>query len=117
MLSLHVSRVVFAAKTKLSERACSRVINPRTQAWSPCAAGRRQTPRLKRHTGVYPAQVEVEYARNQFDNILRVAELERLFERNGKTLGMDFTTDEDVLRNASGTFPSFLPPSSEAVKG
>ncbi|XP_003977360.2 peptidase M20 domain-containing protein 2-like [Takifugu rubripes] len=47
--------------------------------------------------------VEVEYARNQLDNILRVAELERLFERNGKTLGMDFTTDEDVLRNESGS--------------
>uniref|UniRef100_H3DPD3 Peptidase M20 domain-containing protein 2 n=1 Tax=Tetraodon nigroviridis TaxID=99883 RepID=H3DPD3_TETNG len=48
-------------------------------------------------------EVEIQYARNAFDNILRIPELEQLFERNGKSLGMDFTTDEDVLTNESGS--------------
>lgn len=65
-----------------------------------------KTVTLTHRTNVCPVQVEVEYVRNQFDNILRIAELERLFERNGRTLGMDFTTDEDVLRNESGTCAS-----------
>uniref|UniRef100_UPI0037E97B0C peptidase M20 domain-containing protein 2-like n=1 Tax=Semicossyphus pulcher TaxID=241346 RepID=UPI0037E97B0C len=48
-------------------------------------------------------QVEVEYARNAFDNILRNRTLEDLYESNGKTLGMEFTTDEEFLNNASGS--------------
>ncbi|XP_026196561.1 peptidase M20 domain-containing protein 2-like [Anabas testudineus] len=48
-------------------------------------------------------EVEVEFARNTFDNILRNTTLEELYEKNGKTLGMDFTTDEDVLKNESGS--------------
>ncbi|KAL7388940.1 hypothetical protein ABVT39_023744 [Epinephelus coioides] len=48
-------------------------------------------------------EVEVEFARNTYDNILRNATLEDLYERNGKALGMDFTTDEDVLKNESGS--------------
>ncbi|KAM9339635.1 peptidase M20 domain-containing protein 2-like [Symphorus nematophorus] len=48
-------------------------------------------------------QVEVEYARNAFDNILRNRTLEDLYEKNGKSLGMEFTTDEEVLNNASGS--------------
>lgn len=46
--------------------------------------------------------MEVEYARNAFDNILRNTTLEDLYENNGKALGMEFTTDEEVLSNASG---------------
>lgn len=63
---------------------------------------------LKHDTNFYPFQVEIQYARNQFDNILRIAELEQLYERNGKSLGMDFTTDEDVLKNEFGACGSFL---------
>lgn len=48
-------------------------------------------------------EVEVEYARNAFDNILRNTTLEDLYENNGKALGMKFTTDEEVLNNASGS--------------
>uniref|UniRef100_A0A667YNR2 Peptidase M20 domain-containing protein 2 n=1 Tax=Myripristis murdjan TaxID=586833 RepID=A0A667YNR2_9TELE len=48
-------------------------------------------------------EVEVEYARNAFDNILRNRTLEDLYEENGKALGMEFTTDEEVLTNASGS--------------
>ncbi|CAK6974494.1 xaa-Arg dipeptidase-like [Scomber scombrus] len=48
-------------------------------------------------------EVEVQFARNQFDNMLRNAALEELYERNGKALGMDFTVDEDVLKNESGS--------------
>uniref|UniRef100_A0A3Q3GVZ7 Peptidase M20 domain-containing protein 2 n=1 Tax=Labrus bergylta TaxID=56723 RepID=A0A3Q3GVZ7_9LABR len=47
--------------------------------------------------------VEVEYSRNAFDNILRNKTLEDLYENNGKALGMEFTTDEEVLNNASGS--------------
>nr|XP_033503754.1 peptidase M20 domain-containing protein 2-like [Epinephelus lanceolatus] len=48
-------------------------------------------------------EVEVEYARNAFDNLLRNTTLEDLYENNGKALGMEFTTDEEVLNNASGS--------------
>ncbi|KAM8726073.1 peptidase M20 domain-containing protein 2-like isoform 1-T1 [Acanthopagrus schlegelii] len=48
-------------------------------------------------------EVEVLYARNAFDNILRNKTLEDLYEVNGKALGMEFTTDEEVLNNASGS--------------
>ncbi|XP_056219155.1 xaa-Arg dipeptidase-like isoform X2 [Seriola aureovittata] len=47
-------------------------------------------------------EVQVEFARNKFDNMLHNATLEELYERNGKALGMDFTTEEDVLSNKSG---------------
>nr|XP_046228183.1 peptidase M20 domain-containing protein 2-like [Scatophagus argus] len=48
-------------------------------------------------------EVEVQFARNKYDNMLRNAVLEELYEKNGKALGMDFTTDEEVLRNESGS--------------
>ncbi|KAM6992686.1 peptidase M20 domain-containing protein 2-like [Tautogolabrus adspersus] len=48
-------------------------------------------------------RVEVEYSKNAFDNILRNKALEDLYENNGKALGMEFTTDEEVLNNASGS--------------
>ncbi|XP_041661744.1 peptidase M20 domain-containing protein 2-like [Cheilinus undulatus] len=48
-------------------------------------------------------RVEVEYSRNAFDNILRNKTLEGLYESNGNALGMEFTTDEEVLNNASGS--------------
>lgn len=51
----------------------------------------------------FALQVEVEYAKNAFDNILRNRTLEDLYESNGKALGMEFTTDEEVLNNASGS--------------
>ncbi|CAN9507600.1 unnamed protein product [Ophioblennius macclurei] len=47
--------------------------------------------------------VEVEYAKNAFDNLLRNRTLEDLYAANGKALGMNFTTDEEVLNNASGS--------------
>ncbi|XP_018555251.1 LOW QUALITY PROTEIN: peptidase M20 domain-containing protein 2-like [Lates calcarifer] len=47
-------------------------------------------------------EVEVEFARNMYDNMLRSAALEELYMRNGKTLGMDFT-DENLLSNESGS--------------
>lgn len=48
-------------------------------------------------------EVEVLFARNIFDNMLRNTALEELYERNGKALGMDFNIDEDVLKNESGS--------------
>ncbi|XP_041661745.1 peptidase M20 domain-containing protein 2-like [Cheilinus undulatus] len=48
-------------------------------------------------------QVEVEFSKNQFDNMLRFSTLEELFERNGRALGMDFTTDEAVLEESGST--------------
>lgn len=50
-------------------------------------------------------QVEVEYSKNAFDNILRNKTLEDLYAANGKALGIKFTTDEEVLKNASGKRP------------
>ncbi|XP_029965821.1 peptidase M20 domain-containing protein 2 isoform X1 [Salarias fasciatus] len=47
--------------------------------------------------------VEVEYAKNAFDNLLRNRTLEELYAANGKALGMEFTTDKEVLSNASGS--------------
>lgn len=43
-------------------------------------------------------QVEVEYARNALDNLLRNRTLEDLYEKNGKALGMEFTTGEECFR-------------------
>ncbi|XP_024147857.1 peptidase M20 domain-containing protein 2 isoform X2 [Oryzias melastigma] len=48
-------------------------------------------------------EVEIEFTKNQYDNILRISALEDLYERNGTALGMNFTTDEDVLKNESGS--------------
>ncbi|XP_053699573.1 peptidase M20 domain-containing protein 2-like [Synchiropus splendidus] len=48
-------------------------------------------------------EVEVQFAKNTFDNILRNTTLETLYEMNGKSLGIDFTTDEEVLTHASGS--------------
>lgn len=48
-------------------------------------------------------EVEIEFARNAFDNILRNITLEDLYETNGKALGMEFTIDEEVLKNSSGS--------------
>uniref|UniRef100_A0A3P9LUA2 Peptidase M20 domain-containing protein 2 n=1 Tax=Oryzias latipes TaxID=8090 RepID=A0A3P9LUA2_ORYLA len=48
-------------------------------------------------------EVEIEFTRNHYDNILRNSALEELYERNGTALGMTFTTDEDVLKNESGS--------------
>lgn len=47
----------------------------------------------------------MEYAKNAFDNILRNRTLEDLYAENGKALGIKFTTDEEVLTNASGERP------------
>ncbi|KAM7367524.1 hypothetical protein PAMP_013815 [Pampus punctatissimus] len=48
-------------------------------------------------------EVEIQFARNKYDNMLRNATLEELYERNSKDLGMDFTIDEEVLKNESGS--------------
>ncbi|KAM9782486.1 peptidase M20 domain-containing protein 2-like [Neosynchiropus ocellatus] len=48
-------------------------------------------------------EVEVQFAKNMFDNILRNRTLETLYEMNGKSLGIDFTTDEELLSHASGS--------------
>ncbi|XP_056150515.1 xaa-Arg dipeptidase-like [Lampris incognitus] len=48
-------------------------------------------------------EVEVQFARNVFDNMLQNATLEELYKRNGRALGMEFTTDTEVLTNASGS--------------
>ncbi|XP_076128182.1 peptidase M20 domain-containing protein 2-like [Alosa pseudoharengus] len=38
-------------------------------------------------------EVEVLFAKNEFHNLLRIPTLERLFEQNGKALGMEFIPD------------------------
>ncbi|XP_030638725.1 peptidase M20 domain-containing protein 2-like [Chanos chanos] len=48
-------------------------------------------------------QVDVLFAKNEFHNILRNTTLQDLYEVNGKALGMEFTTDEEVLSNSSGS--------------
>ncbi|KAJ8008925.1 hypothetical protein DPEC_G00083480 [Dallia pectoralis] len=48
-------------------------------------------------------EVELEFARNVFHNVLRNPTLLRLYELNGEALGMEFTTDEEVLTNPSGS--------------
>ena len=64
-----------------------------------------------------PFQVEIEFGRNTCDNMLRVATLEELYERNGKALGMDFTIDEDVLKNESGTSTSSVDAKEQLCTG
>ncbi|CAL1585300.1 unnamed protein product [Knipowitschia caucasica] len=48
-------------------------------------------------------QVEVEFAKNSFDNMLRIPTLEQLFQTNGTSLGLDFSVDEEVLAHESGS--------------
>ncbi|XP_010881122.2 peptidase M20 domain-containing protein 2 isoform X2 [Esox lucius] len=48
-------------------------------------------------------EVELEFARNEYHNVLQNPTLLRLYEQNGKALGMEFTTDEEVLSNPSGS--------------
>ncbi|KAK7907523.1 hypothetical protein WMY93_016135 [Mugilogobius chulae] len=48
-------------------------------------------------------QVEVEFAKNQFDNMLRIHTLEQLYQANGTSMGMNFTVDEEILANESGS--------------
>lgn len=48
-------------------------------------------------------QVQVEFAKNRFDNMLRIPTLEQLYQANGTALGMDFTVDEEILANESGS--------------
>ncbi|XP_029985261.1 peptidase M20 domain-containing protein 2-like isoform X1 [Sphaeramia orbicularis] len=47
--------------------------------------------------------VEVEFSKNRFDNMLRFWTLEQLYEQNGTALGMEFTTDEEVLKESGST--------------
>ncbi|KAJ8397621.1 hypothetical protein AAFF_G00436200 [Aldrovandia affinis] len=48
-------------------------------------------------------QVEVQYARHEYHNILRNTTLEGLYAENGEALGIDFTTDQEVLKTSSGS--------------
>uniref|UniRef100_H3A919 Peptidase M20 domain-containing protein 2 n=1 Tax=Latimeria chalumnae TaxID=7897 RepID=H3A919_LATCH len=48
-------------------------------------------------------KVELHYSKHVFYNVLPNRTLERLFVENGKALGMEFTTDEEVLKNSSGS--------------
>ncbi|KAJ0061292.1 hypothetical protein NL108_014817 [Boleophthalmus pectinirostris] len=48
-------------------------------------------------------QVQVEFAKNRFDNMLRIPTLEQLFQANGTALGMNLNVDEEVLANESGS--------------
>ncbi|KAL0967314.1 hypothetical protein UPYG_G00250650 [Umbra pygmaea] len=48
-------------------------------------------------------EVELQFARNVFHNVLRNSTLVGLYEVNGNALGMEFTTDEEVLNNPSGS--------------
>ncbi|KAF7654471.1 hypothetical protein LDENG_00069040 [Lucifuga dentata] len=48
-------------------------------------------------------EVEVEFAKNIFDNMLQNATLEELYERNGKALGMEFITEENLMDKAGST--------------
>ncbi|KAJ8399458.1 hypothetical protein AAFF_G00411700 [Aldrovandia affinis] len=48
-------------------------------------------------------QVEINYAKHEYHNILRNTTLDQLFEENGRALGMEFTTNKDVLNTPSGS--------------
>ncbi|KPP79285.1 peptidase M20 domain-containing protein 2-like [Scleropages formosus] len=48
-------------------------------------------------------EVELEYAKHEYHNILRNTTLERIYEENGKALGMEFITDEEILRTSLGS--------------
>ncbi|XP_006626282.2 xaa-Arg dipeptidase [Lepisosteus oculatus] len=48
-------------------------------------------------------QVELQYAAHEYHNVLPIKTLHRLYEENGKLLGIEFTTDEEVLTTSSGS--------------
>ncbi|XP_076016220.1 xaa-Arg dipeptidase-like [Genypterus blacodes] len=48
-------------------------------------------------------EVEVEYASNIFDNMLRNPTLEELYDRNGIALGMDIISGENLMDKAGST--------------
>ncbi|KAJ8275042.1 hypothetical protein COCON_G00096670 [Conger conger] len=48
-------------------------------------------------------QVDLEYAKHEYHNILRNNTLDRLYKTNGEALGIDFTTDQEVLTTSSGS--------------
>lgn len=47
-------------------------------------------------------QVELEYSKHEYHSILRNTTLDRLYEENGRALGVQFTTDQEVLSSSSG---------------
>ncbi|KAG9347415.1 hypothetical protein JZ751_004982 [Albula glossodonta] len=47
-------------------------------------------------------QVEVQFAKHEFHNILRNTTLDGLYKENGQALGIEFTTDQTVLTTSSG---------------
>ncbi|XP_028653371.2 peptidase M20 domain-containing protein 2-like [Erpetoichthys calabaricus] len=48
-------------------------------------------------------RIELEYGRHEYQNVLPNKILEQLYEGNGKSLGVQFTTDETVLNTPSGS--------------
>ncbi|KAJ8270803.1 hypothetical protein GJAV_G00119460 [Gymnothorax javanicus] len=48
-------------------------------------------------------QVEVQYAQNEYHNILRNITLNQLYRKNGEALGIEFTTNQEVLTTVSGS--------------
>lgn len=48
-------------------------------------------------------RVELQYGPHEYHNILLNKTLTRLYEENGKALGIEFTTDEQVLNTPSGS--------------
>ncbi|KAI1895700.1 hypothetical protein AGOR_G00108940 [Albula goreensis] len=48
-------------------------------------------------------QVDIMFAKHEYHNILRNTTLDQLYEENGRTLGMQFTTDQNVLNTPSGS--------------
>ncbi|XP_064196010.1 xaa-Arg dipeptidase-like [Anguilla rostrata] len=48
-------------------------------------------------------QVEMQYAKHEYHNILRNTTLDGLYQKNGEALGIDFTTDQEVLTMSSGS--------------
>lgn len=47
-------------------------------------------------------EVQVEFAKNKFDNMLRFPTLDQLYQKNGEALGIEFT-DEELLVDESGS--------------
>ncbi|XP_023666032.2 xaa-Arg dipeptidase [Paramormyrops kingsleyae] len=48
-------------------------------------------------------RVELEYSKHEYHSILRNTTLDRLYEENGRALGVQFTTDQEVLSSSSGS--------------
>ncbi|KAG7460649.1 hypothetical protein MATL_G00201050 [Megalops atlanticus] len=48
-------------------------------------------------------QVEVQFAKHEYHNILRNTTLDGLYKENGEALGIKFTTDQEVLSTSSGS--------------